>query len=81
LSCELALARGVLEVLPSIPVPAWGRDELATGEMWNSNSVVSWALTRGGIDTSALRPPGGGRAPGWDAGLVVAARDLETSMV
>jgi len=40
--------------------------------MWNSNSVVSWALTRSGIDTSRIAPPEGGRAPGWHAGIAVA---------
>ena len=40
---------------------------MRTGEMWNSNSVVSWALTRSGVDLTAVRPPGNGRAPGWDA--------------
>jgi hypothetical protein len=53
----------------------WGRDELDAGEMWNSNSVISWLLRRGGIDTTVVGPPPRGRAPGWSAGLVVAARD------
>lgn len=61
----------VLELLPSIPTPVWGRDEAATGEMWNSNSVIAWVLTRSGIDTEPLQPPSGGRAPGWNAGRVV----------
>jgi len=72
---DLARARRVLEVLPSIPTPVWGRDEMGTGEMWNSNSVVSWALARSGVDLAGLQPPPGGRAPGWHAGLAVAARD------
>ncbi len=42
--------------------------------MWNSNSVTSWILRSGGVDTTLLAPPNGGRAPGWDAGLVVAGR-------
>jgi hypothetical protein len=67
-------ARRLLHVLPSIPTPVWGRDESHTGEMWNSNSVVSWALTRSGIDISNIHPPPSGRAPGWHAGAVVAAR-------
>ena len=74
---DVTQARRALEVLPSIPVPVWGRDELGAGEMWNSNSVVSWVLSRTGVDMSALRPPGGGRAPGWDAGLRVAAQSVE----
>jgi hypothetical protein len=68
------VARRVLDVLSSIPTPTWGRDEFATGEMWNSNSITSWTLTRSGIDVAAIRPPTGGRAPGWHAGTVVATR-------
>jgi hypothetical protein len=74
---DLGSARRILEVLPSIPTPVWGRDQLGTGEMWNSNSVISWVLSRGGVDTASIRPPIGGRAPGWDAGRIVAARDPE----
>ncbi len=66
--------RRVLLAVPSVPTPVWGRDELDTGEMWNSNSVIAWTLSRGGVDLSDVRPPAGGRAPGWRAGLVVAAR-------
>jgi hypothetical protein len=36
--------------------------------------VISWLLSRSGLDTERIRPPRGGRAPGWDAGLAVAAR-------
>jgi hypothetical protein len=50
------------------------RDELRTGEMWNSNSVISWLLTRAAIDVAAVAPPAGGRAPGWAAGVAVARR-------
>jgi hypothetical protein len=73
-SSDPVVARRVLAVLPSIPTPVWGRDELQAGEMWNSNSVISWVLVRGGVDASVVHPPRGGRAPGRDAGLVVAAR-------
>jgi hypothetical protein len=73
-SNDLAVARRVLDVLPSIPTPVWGRDELGTGEMWNSNSVVAWALAGGGVDVETVRCPTGGRAPGWNAGVAVAAR-------
>ena len=65
------LARRVLELVPHVPTPVWGRDELGTGEMWNSNSVISWLLARGGLDVEAVQPPAGGRAPGWRAGLVL----------
>jgi hypothetical protein len=67
-------ARRVLDVVRQVPTPVWGRDELATGEMWNSNSVIAWTLARSGIDTESIQPPAGGRAPGWQAGLVVARR-------
>ena len=73
-SDSLGAARHVLDVLPAMPTPVWGRDEFQTGEMWNSNSVVSWALAESGVDVSDLEPPPGGRAPGWHAGIVVARR-------
>jgi len=67
-------ARRVLELAPTLPAPVWGRDELRTGEMWNSNSIVSWLLARAGFDMAAVAMPKGGRAAGWDAGLVAAER-------
>jgi hypothetical protein len=68
------VARRLLELGRSLPGPVWGRDELGTGEMWNSNSVIAWLLAETGLDTDAIRPPAGGRAPGWQAGLTVAHR-------
>jgi hypothetical protein len=73
-SDEAERARRILDVAPSVPALVWGRDELGVGEMWNSNSVVSWLLARSGLPTDAIRPPVGGRAPGWDAGIVAARR-------
>ena len=75
-STDAARARRVLELVPSFPVATWGRDEQRTGEMWNSNSLTAWLLARSGHDTKSrpFQPPMGGRAPGWSAGLVVAAR-------
>jgi hypothetical protein len=67
-------ARRLLDLVAQVPTPVWGRDELATGEMWNSNSVVAWLVARSGIDAGSIEPPPGGRAPGWRAGLVVADR-------
>jgi hypothetical protein len=72
LSSDAHQARRVLEVVPHVPTPVWGRDELGTGEMWNSNSVIAWVIARSGIDAASIRPPTGGRAPGWRAGLAVA---------
>jgi hypothetical protein len=71
---DLARARALLALVPDVPMPVWGRDELRAGEMWNSNSVVSWLLARSGFEPCAIEPPPGGRAPGWDAGIVVARR-------
>ena len=42
--------------------------------MWNSNSLTSWLLARTGHDMTTIRPPNGGRAPGWHAGLVLVSR-------
>jgi hypothetical protein len=67
-------ASELLDLVPSVPPLVWGRDELRTGDMWNSNSLTSWLLVRSGIDTSGLRPPTRGRAPGWRAGLVIGVR-------
>ncbi len=68
------LARRLLDLVPLVPTPVWGRDELRTGEMWNSNSVISWLLATSGLPADTIDPPRGGRAPGWRAGLVVAHR-------
>ena len=72
---DLARAAQLLDMVPSVPPLVWGRDERHTGEMWNSNSVISWLLMRAGINASGIQPPGRGRAPGWRAGVVIAARD------
>jgi hypothetical protein len=74
LSTDDARAQRVLELVPQVPTPVWGRDELRAGEMWNSNSLISWLLCRSGIDVDSIRPPVGGRAPGWRSGAVVARR-------
>jgi len=74
LTTDPRVARRLWESVSDLPAPVWGRDELHTGEMWNSNSVVSWLLTRSGVDAAAIALPAGGRAPGWDAGIVAARR-------
>ncbi len=74
LTGDPAQARRLLELADSVPTPVWGRDELRTGEMWNSNSVISWLIARSGAGMDSVELPKNGRAPGWDAGLVVAAR-------
>ncbi len=72
LSDDADRARRLLELVPQVPTPVWGRDELRTGEMWNSNSLISWLITRSGLDMDSVSLPHGGRAPGWRAGLLVA---------
>jgi hypothetical protein len=72
-------ARLLVGLVSQVPTPVWGRDELGTGEMWNSNSVTSWVIARSGLDAESVRPPAGGRAPGWNAGLVVARRQAEAT--
>jgi hypothetical protein len=79
LSDDAERGRQLLELASSVPTPVWGRDELRAGEMWNSNSFIAWLIVRSGLDASAIRPPAGGRAPGWDAGVVVAARQTPGS--
>jgi hypothetical protein len=64
----------LLDVIRRVPSLTWGRDELGSGEMWNSNSLVSWLLAVTGHDMNSIQPPAGGRAPGWTAGLALARR-------
>lgn len=71
---DASQAQRLLDLVPSVQTPVWGRDELGAGEMWNSNSVTAWLLQRSGIDIGKIRLPSGGRAPGWDAGIAVAQR-------
>lgn len=68
------LASHLIELVPHVPTPTWGRDELNAGEMWNSNSTISWLLVRAGIDADLIPLPPRGRAPGWRAGIVIARR-------
>jgi hypothetical protein len=75
LSNDVRDARRLLDLVPQMPTLTWGRDELGAGEMWNSNSMISWLVARTGLDVESIRPPAGGRAPGWNAGMVAAARE------
>jgi hypothetical protein len=67
-------ARTILGLVPEFPACTWGRDELGTGDMWSSNSLVSWLLAGAGLRVDDVGPPLAGRAPGWDAGLAAASR-------
>ena len=63
LSGDPLQAHRLLELVGSLPTPVWGRDELGTGEMWNSNSVVAWLLARAGLPVDDITPPGPAAAP------------------
>lgn len=73
-SSEPRQAEFLLDLVGSVPVLTWGRDQMEVGDMWNSNSVISWLLARSGVETESLRPPAEGRAPGWEAGIIAARR-------
>jgi hypothetical protein len=77
-SADEERARQVLDLVPHFPPCTWGRDELRTGDMWNSNSLIAWLLANSGHDLGAIRPPSRGRAPGWSAGIAAAERGLGT---
>jgi len=70
----------LLRLVPQVPALTWGRDETEVGDMWNSNSLTSWLLASSGHDPTSVVPPDGGRAPGWQAGLVLADRLTTTSL-
>jgi hypothetical protein len=74
LTTDELVARRILELAPLVPAAVWGRDEQCVGEMWNSNSIVSWLLAHAGLRAESIQPPSGGRAPGWAAGAAVARR-------
>jgi hypothetical protein len=76
LTNDAVKAEALLDLVPQFPVLTWGRDELHMGDMWNSNSLISWLLARSELLTSDVAPPSGGRAPGWAAGLAAAARSM-----
>jgi hypothetical protein len=71
-SDDPATARRLLESADLLPRLIWGRDQLGSGEMWNSNSVISWLLARSGLPMDEIQAPEGGRAPGWEAGIIAA---------
>lgn len=71
---DLAVARNLLGLVPTVPSYVWGRRVPGTDEMWNSNSVVAWLLARGGIPVQDIQLPAGGRAPGWSTGARLGAK-------
>lgn len=74
LSSDPAVAERLLGLAPHVPFFVWGRDEIGVGDMWDSNSQIAWLIECTGLDAASIKPPAGGRAPGWRAGLVAATR-------
>jgi hypothetical protein len=74
LTDEATVAQRVWDLVPALPTPVWGRDEVGAGDMWNANSVIAWLLARTGLAAGSIHPPEGGRAPGWSAGIDAAHR-------
>ena len=64
ISDDTEVARRVLGAAADVPTYVWGRDELRTGEMWNSNSIIAWILSKSGINAEEIQPPAGARLAG-----------------
>jgi hypothetical protein len=56
LSTDPDHARRLLDPVSRVPTPVWARDELGAGEMWNSNSTISWLITRAALDIDIAAP-------------------------
>jgi hypothetical protein len=54
LTDEETRAQRVLDLAPQVPTPVWGRDDLETGDMWNSNSVIAWLIARSEMDIESI---------------------------
>jgi hypothetical protein len=72
ISRDKKVARNLIALANVVPAYVWGRKPHGYGEMWNSNSVISWLLTAAGVDVEKITARGGGRAPGWRTGIEVA---------
>ena len=66
LTDEAATVARLLAQVARVPALTWGRDDLGPGDMWNSNSLVSWLLATAGLDPDGLEPPR--RGPGSRVG-------------
>lgn len=65
-------AGALLRRVAAVPALTWGRDAFGIGDMWNSNSLISWLLHTSGVDAARLAPPPPGSAPGWRSGIAAA---------
>ena len=57
LTKDPVVAQRLLYLVPLVPAATWGRDELDAGEMWSSNSLISWLLVAAGIDIETVPLP------------------------
>lgn len=80
LTDDPAAGRALVGHVGNVPTLVWGRTVGSTGDMWNSNSLVSWLIVTSGLDASTVAPPVDGWAPGWEAGLAVGTeRGIDSS--
>jgi hypothetical protein len=70
----------VLEMAALVLAFVWGRDQLGTGEMWNSNSVISWVLARSDLPAAEIQPPEEGRRTWMASGRGPAQRLLRSKL-
>jgi hypothetical protein len=63
------------------PRHPWGQDVLGNGDMWNSNSLVSFVLVSAGMDPAAIEPPASADWPGWDTGVALARTNATLTLV
>ena len=80
ISDDETTAHRVLDLVSSVPSLTWGRKPSDCDEMWNSNSVISWLLSRSGLNMHEIRPPTFGRAPGWATGIALAGRSEASAL-
>jgi hypothetical protein len=52
---DSVIAGRILDLVPFVPPLVWGRDPRRTGDMWNSNSAISWLLAQAGVDAAGSR--------------------------
>lgn len=72
LTTDSEAAKRLLDRAVSVPAETWGRDVRNLGEMWNSNSVISYLLTVAGLPAEEYSPPTDGSVPGWRTGIALA---------
>jgi hypothetical protein len=76
-----ATAQRVFALLPSVPTPTWGRDELRAGEIWSCNSITAWVLAQAGVDMEAIPFPARARVrSGYTPSSTYLCHEKETAV-